>query len=642
VSTTPQRRATTVVVNTVTIARGLEWSDEDSYLFNEGTHRNLGDRLGCTVLETGGARFAVWAPNARSVEVIGDFTGWIGGVALAPIGSSGVWSGVVASAARGDVYKYRIVTGAGVTVERADPVAIRSELPPRTGSVVWSLQYSWGDHAWMARRGAVPAHRAPISIYEIHLGSWRRDPDRPGEVLSYAEIVDDLIAHVHRTGFTHVELLPIMEHPFYGSWGYQVTSFFAPSARYGTPEDLMGFIDALHQADIGVILDWVPSHFPADAFALGRFDGTALYEHADPRQGWHPDWDTFIFNYGRHEVRSFLLSSAEEWLGRYHADGLRVDAVASMLYLDYSREPGEWLPNANGGRENLDAVGFLRQLTTSAYGDHPGVMIVAEESTAWPGVSRPVEYGGLGFGFKWDMGWMHDTLEFIERDPVHRSWHFDELSKRGLWAFSENYVLALSHDEVTHGKGSLLSKMPGDDWQRFANLRLLYGYQFTQPGKKLLFMGQEFGQWSEWDHDTSISWDLLNWSPHEGVLRWVADLNALYRNEPSLYELDTEPAGYRVVDLDGPAALIAYERFAPDRPPLLAVCNFTPISRVRTFEVSHAGPWVERLNSDAGEYGGSGVGNAGGVLAEGRDDGSGVVTLVAPPLSCIVLQWDGR
>ena len=342
-----------------------------------------------------------------------------------------------------------------------------------------------------------------MSIYEVHLGSWRRDPARPGLLLSYAEIVDDLIDHVHRSGFTHVELLPIMEHPFYGSWGYQSTSYFAPTARHGTPQELMGFIDALHQAGIGVILDWVPSHFPSDEFALARFDGTALYEHADPRQGWHPDWDTFIFNYGRHEVRSFLASSAEFWFGRYHADGLRVDAVASMLYLDYSRAPGEWLPNAEGGRENLEAVSFLRDLTSGAYAAHPGITIIAEESTAWPGVSRPVDQGGLGFGFKWDMGWMHDTLEFFERDPVHRSYHFDELTKRGLWAFSENYVLALSHDEVTHGKRSLLSKMPGDDWQKLANLRLLYGYQWTQPGKKLLFMGQEFAQWAEWDHESS-------------------------------------------------------------------------------------------------------------------------------------------
>ncbi|HWD24791.1 MAG TPA: 1,4-alpha-glucan branching protein GlgB [Acidimicrobiales bacterium] len=620
---------------------GVRWTDHDSYLFNEGTHRKLGERLGCAPLPTGGAEFAVWAPNATAVEVIGDFTGWSDGAALVSAASSGVWVGVIADAAIGDVYKYRITTRDGTSLERADPVAVKTEMPPRTGSVVWDLDYAWGDQAWLRTREGIAAHRAPISIYELHLGSWRRDPARPHELLRYGEIVDDLIEHVHRTGFTHVELLPVMEHPFYGSWGYQVTSYFAPTARYGSPQELMAFIDALHQAGIGVILDWVPSHFPHDAFALARFDGTALYEHADPRQGWHPDWDTFIFNYGRNEVRSFLVSSAEEWLGRYHADGLRVDAVASMLYLDYSRKAGEWIPNAVGGRENLDAVDFLRQLTTNAYADHPGITLIAEESTAWPGVSRQVDHGGLGFGFKWDMGWMHDTLEFIERDPIHRNWHFDELTKRGLWAFSENYVLALSHDEVTHGKGSLLAAMPGDDWQKFANLRLLLGYQWTQPGKKLLFMGQEFGQWGEWDHDRSLDWGLLAWEPHRGLLRWIEDLNITYRGEPAMYEGDTSPAGYRVVDLDAAIAVIGYERIADDGSTLLALCNFTPIARERTMRVSRPGRWTELLNSDAIEYGGSGVGNSGAVEASSSDDEAGEITAILPPLGCVVLRWDG-
>jgi 1,4-alpha-glucan branching enzyme len=638
---TPARRRTALPSEQKDAAPVI-WSAEDSYLFNEGTHRSLGERLGAHPRPEGGVAFAVWAPNAAAVEVIGDFTGWGSGVALSSMGTSGVYAGVVADAAPGDIYKYRITARDGSTDERADPVASRAEHPPRTGSIVWDLEYEWGDGEWMAHRADRPAHRAPISIYEVHLGSWRRDPSRPGEILTYGEIVDELIAHLQRTGFTHVELLPIMEHPFYGSWGYQVTSFFAPSARYGTPQELMAFVDALHAAGFGVILDWVPSHFPADGFALARFDGTALYEHADPRQGWHPDWDTAIFNYGRHEVRSFLLSSAEEWLGRYHVDGLRVDAVASMLYLDYSRAPGEWLPNAFGGRENLEAVEFLRQLTTHAYGDHPGVVIVAEESTAWPGVTRTVEHGGLGFGFKWDMGWMHDTLEFVERDPIFRSWHFDELTKRGLWAFSENYVLALSHDEVTHGKGSLLDKMPGDSWQRFANLRLLYGYQFTQPGKKLLFMGQEFAQWREWNHDHSLDWDLLNFPPHEGVLRWIGDLNATYRAEPALFDRDTDPSGYRIVDLDGGIAVICYERSDEAGAVLLVGCNFTPIPRQRRFAVRAPGPWREILNSDAHEYGGSGVGNAGGIEAIALPDGSGEVEILLPPLGCVVFRSEPR
>ena len=623
---------------TTTTSHDPPWTAQDSYLFNEGTHRRLGDRLGATPLGDGGVRFGGWAPSARAVRATGDFNDWGKGVLLEPQGSSGVHIGTVAEAQAGDVYKFAITTPDGRRVERADPIAACTELPPRTGSVVWDLSYEWGDAAWIDRRAQFAAHAAPISIYEVHLGSWRRDPARPGDLLGYGELVGPLIEHVQRCGFTHVELLPIMEHPFYGSWGYQVTSYFAPSARYGTPQELMAFIDALHQAGIGVILDWVPSHFPSDEFALARFDGTALYEHQDPRQGWHPDWQTYIFNYGRHEVRSFLASSAEQWLGRYHADGLRVDAVASMLYLDYSRAEGEWIPNAHGGRENLDAIRFLRELCAGAYEDHPGTVVIAEESTAFPGVSRAVHNGGLGFGFKWDMGWMHDTLEFFERDPVHRSWHFDELTKRGLWAFSENYVLAISHDEVTHGKRSMLDKMPGDDWQRFANLRLFLAYQWTQPGKKLLFMGAEFGQWHEWDHEASLDWDLLAWHPHQGVLALVGDLNAAYRAEPALFERDTEPSGYRVVDHDGGASVLAYERKGEAGPVVLAVCNFTPIVRQRTVTVSRPGWWSEICNTDAAAYGGSGIGNDGGREAHDRGDGSHALMVTLPPLAVVIFR----
>ncbi len=520
-------------------------SEDDLYLFNEGTHRRLGEKLGAHPQPAGGVAFAVWAPNAVRVAVMGDFNFWSPDAdPLVLRGSSGIWEGTVAQAAPGHVYKFAITTREGAVLEKADPFARCTEHPPRTGSVVWDLAYAWGDAAWMQSRGDHIRLDAPLSVYEVHLGSWRRDPSDPARLLGYAEVAEPLIRHVHEMGFTHVEFLPLMEHPFYGSWGYQTTGFFAPTRRYGTPQELMYLIDRLHQAGIGVMMDWVPSHFPEDAFALASFDGTHLYEHADPRLGFHPDWKSLIFNYGRHEVRSFLASSAEHWLSAYHVDGLRVDAVASMLYLDYSRRPGEWIPNVYGGRENLDALEFLRQLNTGIYADHPDVQVIAEESTAFPGVSRPVHDGGVGFGLKWDMGWMHDTLLYMGRDAIHRRHHHDELTFRGVYAFTENFMLPLSHDEVVHGKGSLLTKMSGDDWQRFANLRLLFGYQFGQPGKKLLFMGDELAQRREWDHDGSLDWHLLESPAHDGIRRWVADLNRLYRAQPALHERDTEPDGF--------------------------------------------------------------------------------------------------
>ncbi|MBI1724176.1 MAG: 1,4-alpha-glucan branching protein GlgB, partial [Candidatus Tectomicrobia bacterium] len=481
------------------------FSPDDAYLFNEGTHFHLYEKLGAHPARrgaAGGTHFAVWAPDAEAVSVLGDFNFWTPGRhPLRPSGS-GVWEGFIAGVGKGAAYKYHVSSRyRGFREEKADPLALRTEVPPQTASIVWDLDYKWGDGGWMARRHEFNSRKAPLSIYEVHLGSWMRVPGEGHRSLSYRELAPRLADHVRRAGFTHVELLPVMEHPFFGSWGYQTTSYFAPSARYGTPQDFMHLVDHLHQRGVGVILDWVPSHFPADGHGLAFFDGTHLYEHGDPRQGFHPDWKSFIFNYGRNEVRAFLISSALFWLEKYHADGLRVDAVASMLYLDYSREAGEWLPNEYGGRENLQAIGFLRRCNEEIYRRHPDVQTLAEESTAWPMVSRPAYVGGLGFGMKWDMGWMHDTLRYMRKDPVHRRFHHNDLTFRMLYAFNENFVLPLSHDEVVHGKGSLINRMPGDYWQKFANLRLLLSYMYAQPGKKLLFMGAEIAQWREWDHD---------------------------------------------------------------------------------------------------------------------------------------------
>ena len=531
----------------------------------------------------------------------------------------------------------------GRRLQKADPYAAYAEQPPRTASRVWDLAYEWGDAGWMAGRAARNTLQSPISIYELHLGSWRRnlEENRP---LTYDELAQQLPAYVAEGGFTHVELMPVMEHPYTGSWGYQTTGYFAPTSRFGTPQQFMGLVDALHNAGIGVILDWVPSHFATDPHGLSLFDGTHLYEHADPRQGFHPDWGSYIFNYGRNEVRSFLISSAMLWLDRYHADGIRVDGVASMLYLDYSRKAGEWIPNEYGGRENLGAIELLRELNTAAYSEQPDTQTYAEESTAWPMVSRPTYLGGLGFGMKWDMGWMHDTLEYFKQDPIHRRYHQGELTFRGLYAFTENYVLPLSHDEVVHGKGSLIGRMPGNDWQKRANLRALYGYMYAQPGKKLLFMGGEFGQWGEWDHDSSLDWDLAAIPEHDGIRRWLADLNAAYREHPALHQLDVDPAGFEWVHTsDAESSVLAFLRRGTAAPPVLAVFNLTPIPRPSyRIGVTEPGHWRELLNSDAEIYGGSGAGNMGGVTASdhpahGRPHS---LSLMLPPLSCVLLELE--
>src|SRR5579864_9359626 len=534
-------------------------TDQDLYLYNEGSNYRIYEKMGAHLVTHNGQSgtvFSVWAPNARSVSVVGSFNGWDPKAhRLEPRASSGIWEGFVPSVQKGALYKYHIESQRhGYHVDKADPVGLLHEKPPRTASVVWDLAYEWHDQEWTKTRNGRNSLRAPHAIYEVHLGSWMRVPEEHNRPLTYRETALRLAEYVSRMGFTHVEFMPVMEHPFYGSWGYQTTGYFAPTARYGTPQDFMFLVDYLHQHGIGVILDWVPSHFPSDAHGLAYFDGTHLYEHSDSRQGFHPDWKTHIFNYGRNEVRSFLLSSAMLWLDKYHADGLRVDAVASMLYLDYSRKEGEWLPNKYGGRENLEAIDFLRQFNEEAYKEHPGIQTFAEESTAWPMVSKPIYLGGLGFGLKWDMGWMHDTLQYFAHDPIHRKFHHNQLTFRMLYGFTENFVLPLSHDEVVHGKGSLIGKMAGDEWQKFANLRLLFGYMYAQPGKKLLFMGDEFGQGCEWAHDGGLEWPLLQFAFHRGLQNWVEQLNRLYRHEPALHELDTDPKGFEWIDCNDHAA----------------------------------------------------------------------------------------
>jgi 1,4-alpha-glucan branching enzyme len=620
-------------------------TEQDIYHFREGTYFRAYERLGAHPDPAGGAtHFAVWAPNAAAVSVVGDFNGWSRGAhPLEPRwDSSGIWEGSVCGAARGALYKYAITAQhSSETLEKCDPYALCTEVPPRTASMVWDLAYQWGDAAWMSRRARANALEAPWSIYEVHLGSWRRLPEDQQRSLGYRELAAALADYVTDLGFTHVELMPVMEHPFYGSWGYQVTGYFAPSARYGSPQDFMYFVDHLHQRGIGVILDWVPSHFPTDAHGLARFDGTHLYEHADPRQGFHPEWNSSIFNYGRAEVRDFLASSALFWLEKYHADALRVDAVASMLYLDYARRAGEWIPNRFGGHENLEAVEFLKQLNLAVYRDHPDTQTVAEESTAWPMVSRPTYLGGLGFGLKWNMGWMHDTLEYFQQDPLHRKYHHSRLTFSLWYAFSENFVLPLSHDEVVHGKGALLGKMPGDEWQQFASLRLLFGYMWTHPGKKLLFMGGEFGQRREWQHDESLEWHVLEYPLHAGVQRWVRDLNRLYRTSAALHELDFTDAGFQWVDCDdADVSVIAFLRKDRAGAPLLVACNFTPVPRERyQVGVPRGGRWHERLNSDALDYGGSGLGNL-GLLEASEVPAHGQpysLLLHLPPLAAVVL-----
>jgi 1,4-alpha-glucan branching enzyme len=623
--------------------------DQDLHFFNEGTHSRLFNHFGGHLVEFDGQRgayFAVWAPNARRVSVIGDFNGWKADVnVLRPLAHSGIWEGFIPGLDRGTIYKYHIVSHYnGYTVDKADPYGFLHETPPRTASVLWDLEYQWNDGEWMNRRREQNWFNQPVSVYEVHLGSWRRVPEEGNRSLNYREIAPRLAEYVNEMGFTHVELMPVMEHPFFGSWGYQVTGYFAPTSRYGTPQDLMWMIDYLHQHGIGVILDWVPSHFPTDEHGLSYFDGTHLYEHADQRLGFHPDWNSYIFNYGRNEVRAFLLSSAHFWLDTYHADGLRVDAVASMLYRDYSRREGEWIPNQFGGRENLEAIGFLRQMNESVYRDHPDVQTVAEESTAWPMVTKPTYIGGLGFGFKWDMGWMHDTLMYISQDPLFRKYHHHELTFRMIYAFTENFMLPLSHDEVVHGKGSLIGKMPGDYWQKFANMRLLFAYMWAQPGKKLLFMGGEFGQWSEWNHDSSLDWDLLGFEKHGQLRLLVGALNHLYRGERAMHECDVTSDGFEWIDChDAESNIVSFQRRGKsEQDTVLVLCNFSPVPRYNyRVGVPLKGFWQELLNTDAAEFGGSGQGNFGGVRSvpvplHGRMNS---VTVTLPPLGAVFLRW---
>ncbi len=624
--------------------------EKDIYLFNEGTAEHAYRWLGaqaCTVDGKAGVRFVVWAPGASRVSVVGDFNGWDGNRnAMQPIFSSGVWETFVPEAHDHDLYKFEIIDSNGNLLPlKADPYARGMQHPPDNASrITLEEDFRWSDRQWLEARDSGDLLRRPVSIYEIHAGSWRRKPEHDNRYLSYLELAQELIPYVLDMGFTHIELMPISEFPFDGSWGYQPVGMFAPSIRFGTPNELKHFINECHRQNIGVLLDWVPGHFPSDSHGLGRFDGSCLYEHEDVRQGFHPEWNTLVFNYGRAEVASYLLSNANFWIEEFHIDGLRVDAVASMLYLDYSREEGEWLPNRHGGRENLEAVELLRQVNASLYRRHPGIMMIAEESTAWPGVSNPVDMGGLGFGYKWNMGWMNDTLQYMQREPIHRKYHHHEMTFGILYAWSEKYVLPLSHDEVVHGKASLLEKMPGDDWQKFANLRAYYGFMWAQPGKKLLFMGGEFGQRSEWNHDASLDWHLLEHASHRGLLQLVRDLNFLYRRTPALFERDISPEGFQWVQADNSQLSIYAWLRRGDDDVLLAVSNMTPECHLYyRLGAPEPGRYREVLNTDAEVYGGSGQGNGGGAWSQEIPwDGqpcSVVVTL--PPLATVLFLHDG-
>jgi 1,4-alpha-glucan branching enzyme len=644
-TTTTRQPKTTRRKKTVT----NQLTDLDIHLFKEGSHFKLYEKLGAhpsTRDGVEGATFAAWAPNAERVSVIGDFNNWnTDAHPLSPRSDeSGIWEGFVDGTSQGTVYKYHIVSRYNnYRVNKGDPFALFWEEPPRTGSVVWSLEYEWGDTEWMKSRKNVNALEAPLSVYEVHFGSWRRVPEEGNRPLTYREMAPYLAGYLTDMGFTHVEFLPIMEHPFYGSWGYQTVGYFAPTSRYGTPQDFMYLVDYLHQHGIGVILDWVPSHFPSDEHGLVFFDGTHVFEHQDPKEGYHPDWNSYIFNHGRYEVRSFLISSALFWLEKYHIDGIRVDAVASMLYRDYSRKEGEWVPNVYGGRENLEAIAFLKRLNEAVFETFPDVQTFAEESTSWPMVSRPTYLGGLGFGMKWNMGWMHDTLTYFSQDPIFRKYHHDQLTFSIWYAFSENFILSISHDEVTHGKGSLYGKMPGDDWQKNANLRSFFGYMFAHPGKKLLFMGSELAQWSEWNHESSLEWDVLRHHSHEGVRKWVRDLNHVYKTEPALYEMDFAKEGFEWIELhdweDSSLSFLRKGRKSSDT--MLIVCNFTPVPR-HNFRVGvpHGGFWREVLNSDAELYGGSNHGNAGGVEAAPVSSHGKFhsLSLTLPPLSVVFFK----
>jgi 1,4-alpha-glucan branching enzyme len=617
----------------------------DLHLAGEGRHEELYEKLGAHVRDldgTGGTAFAVWAPAARSVSVVGDFNGWDGRLnPMRSLGSVGIWELFVPELGPGQNYKFEIRGADGALRLKADPYAFATEVPPKTASVVSRPEHDWADDEWISSRARTDLWRGPVSIYEVHLGSWRLNPLEGNRSLTYLELADELSDYVLDLGFTHVELMPVMEYPFAGSWGYQVTGYYAPTSRFGSPDDFRTFVDRLHERGLGVVLDWVPAHFPRDEWALARFDGTALYEHEDPRRGAHPDWGTLVFNFGRNEVRNFLLANALFWLREYHADGLRVDAVASMLYLDYSRKPGEWIPNVYGGREDLDAIAFLKELNAVAHGAVPGVLMAAEESTAWPGVSRSTELGGLGFGFKWNLGWMHDTLDYFQREPPHRMHHHNQLSFGLIYAFTENFILPLSHDEVVHGKGSLFSKMPGDRWQKFANLRALYAHMWAHPGKKLLFMGGELAQEQEWSHDRSLDWHLLERADHGGVQALVRDLNRIYRDEPALWEADSEPAGFRWLEAnDASWNVLVFARFSADGARcLVSAGNFSPVPRYGyRVGLPHGGRWREVLNTDATGYGGSNVVN-GPVEAEETPwhDQPFSAELTLPPLGVVWL-----
>jgi 1,4-alpha-glucan branching enzyme len=633
-------------LNTTTIL-----TDFDHYLMGEGSHERTYEKMGAHLVEMNGEKgvhFAVWAPNARQVHLIGDFNQWHGESHPLSSSDSGIWTLFVPGLTDNTVYKYRVVSQTGESFEKADPYGFAMEQRPRTASVVADLdRYQWSDGDWINRRGEHQGLDRPISIYEVHLSSWRRVPDEKwgSRYLTYRELADELIPYAVEMGFTHLELLPIAEYPFDASWGYQVMGFYAPTSRFGTPEDLMYFIDRCHQNQLAVILDWVPAHFPKDGAGLNFFDGTHLYAHTDPRQGEHQDWGTMIFNYGRNEVRAFLISNALFWIDKYHFDGLRVDAVASMLYLDYSREEGQWLPNKYGGRENLEAISFLRKMNEVVHGVFPGVLTMAEESTSWPMVSRPTYTGGLGFSLKWNMGWMHDTLGYMSKDPIHRKYHQNDMTFGLLYAFSENFILPLSHDEVVHGKGSLLTRMAGDEWQKFANLRAYYGFMWAHPGKKLLFMGGEFGQWQEWNFDTSLEWAAVEAPNHLGVQRAVQDLNKLYLNEPALYENDFDQSGFEWIDAsDKDNSVLSFIRKAKSSDEFLViVCNFTPVPwygyRVG---VPHSGRYKELFNSDSDYYQGSNVGNGGGKTTEllpmhGYQQS---LSLVLPPLATVMLKLE--
>lgn len=626
-------------------------TDLDLYLLGAGDHHRLYEKLGAHHAEVnriGGVQFAVWAPNAKSVSVVGDFNGWDRRKhAMRVLGTSGVWEIFIPGLSEGELYKFQIKTGKGTFLDKTDPYATEMETRPRTAAKVNFLKnYEWHDEEWMRGRRERQGEAKPIAAYEVHLGSWKRIPKQKNRWLTYRELAESLVPYVKERGFTHIELLPVLEHPFDGSWGYQVTGYFAPTSRFGPPQDFMYFVDRCHEQGIGVILDWVPAHFPKDQHALGEFDGTHLYEHEDPRKGEHQDWGTYIFNYGRNEVRNFLLNSALFWLEKYHIDGLRIDAVASMLYLDYSRKAGEWIPNEFGGRENLEAISFLRHLNSVVHTYFPGVLSIAEESTAWPGVTNGIEHGGLGFDLKWNMGWMHDTLLYFSKDPVHRSHHQGTLTFALLYAFTEKFQLPLSHDEVVHGKSSLVGKMPGDDWQKLANLRLLFGLMYGFPGKKLIFMGGEFAQWNEWNHEQSLDWHLAEFDRHKGIQRWVGDLNRLYQKEPSLHEVDFHYQGFEWIDFqDNAGSVISFERRSREhREWLLAVCNFTPVPRSNyRVGVPSPGNFKEILNSDASVYGGSNLGNLGGNSADplpmhGRPFS---LNLTLPPLAMLFLKQTG-